>query len=512
MPASLASSKQVSSPGPRPSPPGHSKRIDEDCDPEMAGASVSDPAPGTEVPASRHPQQLARTLRVAGNMTITLSVIGPAASVFAIGSVALREQGSGAFLAFLIAAVISGCLAAGWAELGALYPTAGGLYGIVARVLGRRAGFLALVLQLALFVIVPSAFALAAGQYLAAVWPAISPRTAALVVLAAATALATAGIRFNAAVTAAFLALELVIILIVSALGFAHADWSLATTLLDPRVYAADGVAAPVTLGTLLAGVTLGMGAYAGYGGAVIFSEETRGPRRGIARALLGALGVAVLAELLAITAALLGAPSQAQLMTATVPMSYLVRSLGGDRLVTVATLALVATFFNLLLAVLLEYARVLYSAGRDRAWPAPLNRTLGRVHPKTSAPVVATLTIGAAALTLTAVSDYAAAVTFASLTVVVTFALIALSALASRVRQPDLARPYRMPLWPLPPLVALAGVAVTVLLQTGRDLAIVAAILAAGLLYDAAYLGPRRTTHWILLDPLIAQLDADDG
>ena len=99
---------------------------------------MSDPIPGTEVPASRrYPQQLARTLRVAGNMTITLSVIGPAASVFAIGSVALRQQGSGAFLAFLIAAVISGCLAVGWAELGALYPTAGGLYGIVARVLGR---------------------------------------------------------------------------------------------------------------------------------------------------------------------------------------------------------------------------------------------------------------------------------------------------------------------------------------------------------------------------------------
>jgi amino acid transporter len=122
--------------------------------------------------------------------------------------------------------------------------------------------------------------------------------------------------------------------------------------------------------------------------------------------------------------------------------MSYLVRSLGGDRLVTFATLALVATFFNLLLAVMLEYARVMYSAGRDRAWPAPLSRTLGRVHPTTSAPVVATLAIGAAALTLTAVSDYAAAVTFASLTVVVTFALIAVSALVSRVRQPDLARP----------------------------------------------------------------------
>jgi amino acid transporter len=478
----------------------------------MAGVAVSDPTPGTDARASRrYQQQLARTLRVAGNMTITLSVIGPAASVFAIGSVALRQQGSGAFLAFLIAALISGGLAAGWAELGTLYPTAGGLYGIVARVLGRRAGFLALVLQLVLFVIVPSAFALAAGQHLVALWPAISPRAAALVLLAAATALAVVGIRFNAAVTGALLALELTIILVVSAVGFANADWSLAATLLDPVVYTADGGAAPATLPTLLAGVVLGMGAYAGYGGAVILSEETRGPRRGIALAMLGALGVAVVAELLAIAAALVGAPSQAVLTTAPAPMSYLVRSLGGDRLVTIITLALVATFFNILLAVLLEYARILYSSGRDRTWPAPLSRALGRIHPTTQTPVVATLAIGVAALTLTAVSDYAAAITFASLTVAVTFALIALSALASRLRQRRLARPYRMPLWPLPPLVALAGVAVTVVLQTSTDLAIVAGILAAGVLYDAAYLRPRRRTHWILLDPLLGEPDVSD-
>ena len=94
---------------------------------------MSDPTPVTVAPGGRrYQQQLARTLRVAGNMTITLSVIGPAASVFAIGSIALRQQGSGALLAFLIAGLISGCLAVAWAELGALYPTTGGLYGIVA--------------------------------------------------------------------------------------------------------------------------------------------------------------------------------------------------------------------------------------------------------------------------------------------------------------------------------------------------------------------------------------------
>ena len=275
-------------------------------------------------------------------------------------------------------------------------------------------------------------------------------------------------------------------------------------------MYAADGSAAPVGTRTLLAGIALGMGAYAGYGGAVIFSEETRGPRRGIAGAVLGALGVAVVAELLAIAAALVGAPSQAELMTAPAPMSYLVRSLGGDRLVTILTLALLATFFNILLAVLLGYARILYSSGRDRTWPAPLSRALGRVHPTTRTPVVATLAIGAGALTLTAVSDYAAAVTFASLTVVVTFTLIALSALASRRLRPGLARPYRMPLWPLPPLVALAGVAVTVALQTGRDLAVVAGILSAGLVYELVYLRPRPDSRWILLEPPSGERDAD--
>ena len=59
--------------------------------------------------------------------------------------------------------------------------------------------------------------------------------------------------------------------------------------------------------------------------------------------------------------------------------------------------------------------------------------------------------------------------------------------------------------------MVALGGVAVTVLLQTGGDLVIVAGILAAGLLYDAAYLRPRRDTHWVLLDPPVGEPDLGD-
>jgi hypothetical protein len=38
---------------------------------------------------------------------------------------------------------------------------------------------------------------------------------------------------------------------------------------------------------------------------------------------------------------------------------------------------------------------------------------------------------------------------------------------------------------------------------------AIVASILAAGVPYEATYLGPRRDTHWILLDPPVGEPDA---
>jgi amino acid transporter len=182
--------------------------------------------------------------------------------------------------------------------------------------------------------------------------------------------------------------------------------------------------------------------------------------------------------------------------------MSYLVRSLGGDTLATIITLSLVAAIFNALLAALVEWARVLYTSGRDCAWPAPVSRALAYLHPTTRTPIVATLALGAAVGVLTAITDQAAAVTFTSVILVATFALIAVSALVSRLRQTNTVRPYCMPLWPLPPVVALAGVALTAWLQTGKDLVIVGGLGLAGALYYAAYLRPRRDTHWRILDP----------
>ena len=102
----------------------------------------------------------------------------------------------------------------------------------------------------------------------------------------------------------------------------------------------------------------------------------------------------------------------------------------------------------------------------------------------------------------VTAVSNLAALVTFTGVTVVVIYSLVALSALVSRIRQQTLSRPYRMPIWPLPPLVALAGLVIVATQQAPRHVGIVACIVAAALIYYVAYLHRRQRGRWVMLEP----------
>jgi amino acid transporter len=78
-----------------------------------------------------------------------------------------------------------------------------------------------------------------------------------------------------------------------------------------------------------------------------------------------------------------------------------------------------------------------------------------------------------------------------------VLYALIALSALVSRIRQRHLERPSRMPLWPVPPLIALVGCVVVLTKQKGSDLWLCAAIFAAAMLYYFLWVRPRSDRYW---------------
>ncbi|HLJ35280.1 MAG TPA: APC family permease [Ktedonobacteraceae bacterium] len=450
----------------------------------------------------RYEQQLARAIGVLGNICITVSGITPTASIFIIAPVAFANQGSGTFLAFIIAAIIGLGMAMCYSELGSAFPIVGGQYSIVARVLGRPVGFLAFVDFLALAIFIPSSIALGAGQYVAVLFPAVNnANLVGLIVMVVTTLIAILSIRFNAVITGIFLAIELLAVGTVTVVGFTHVHQPL-SILFVPQTAGPHNVVSFLSLGVVLAGVSTAIFAYNGYDAPIIYSEETTGPRRGIARAVLWSLGITIVAELVPVTAALLGTPSLQGLVSSSTPMSYVLTSLGGPVLNALVTVGVLLAIFNGNIAIMLTYGRLVYSSGRDKAWPEPISGWLAKTHPTLRSPWVATAIVGLIGALLTYFSNVAALVTFTGVLLVILYGLVALSALVSRFTQRGLARPYKMPLWPLWPIIGLAGCVIVFTQQTLSDIGICAAIFIVAGIYYVVYLRQRQSTHWLMLAP----------
>jgi amino acid transporter len=147
-------------------------------------------------------------------------------------------------------------------------------------------------------------------------------------------------------------------------------------------------------------------------------------------------------------------------------------------------------------LAANLGYARVYYAAGRDGMLPGPVGRALARVSPRSKVPTAAfaVLFIGNGVLCLASTLDEL--ITATSVVIVVIYLLVATSALVSRVR--DRTRPasaFRMPLWPVPPLVAIVGAVLALIEQSVVDLAValgIAVVAAVGFWLVRRRLPPR--------------------
>ncbi len=448
---------------------------------------------------THYPQQLHRTLTVLGNIGITLSGITPAASLYVIATVAYREQGSGAFLSLLLAAIIGLGVAPCFAELGAAMPVAGSYY-IVARALGRPIAFPQLTAYVLLTPVVIAVLALGSGQYLTALVPGISDRLTAIVIVLIATAVATLTIRVNAYVTGLFLVVELACVALIALLGFTHMHQPIAI-LFHPQLFPASG-ATPASMGVILVGVVTGLFAYNGFQAPIQYSEETKGPRHGIGRAVLWAFAISVLTQFVPFTAGLLGAPSLSTLAASPAPMAYLVRTLGSEALNAIVTVGLVLAILNAVIACLLAAARFLFSTARDGLWPPAVSRHLAAIHPGFRSPWIATLWVGAFSALLCLLSDIDALVALTGVYLAIEYGIFALAALASRRTQRGLARPWTMPLWPLPPLLALVGVAIVLAQQRLSDLLLAASLFGAGGLYYGLYLHRHRETRWQLLEP----------
>lgn len=450
--------------------------------------------------------QLQRGLNLLGNLALTLSDITPTASLLVVGTAVIATAGTGSVWAYLIGGFIALNVALCMGELGSMFPVAGGLYSIVTRVLGRAVGFLALLDYIGQAVFLPASVAFGVGTYVNSLAPSLSTNWIAAGMMILVALIALLDVKLNAVMIGFFLAIEMLVVIVLALAGFLHPHQSL-SAFTHPHMAAGTSGLGPVATSAIIAALATALFSVNGYDSAINFSEETDGSASGVGKAVVLAATIGIVFELIPFIGVSLGAVHLSGFLHSTTPLTDVVRSSFGHTAVTLVTYGAILAIFNASLAITLQFSRVVWASGRDRAWPMPISNALAWVHPRFRMPWVSTLLVGICGAILCVQSSLISVVTFTSVLIILLYALIAISALVSRFTQKRLDRPFKMPLWPISPIIALVGVGIALSQQKGSDLIIVAAIIVGGIVYYLAFLVPRRDRHWSHLHAPEAEL-----
>jgi amino acid transporter len=380
-------------------------------------------------------------------------------------------------------------------ELGSMFPVAGGLFSIVTRVLGKPIGFLAMLDYMGQAVFLPATVAIGIGVYIA-VFVSVPKNLIAAAVMILVTGVALLQIRFNAVLTAFFLALELLVVTALAISGLVHLQQPL-SIMTNPVVADGKGGVTAVALTAIIAAISVAMFSVNGYDSAINFSEETQGEARHVGQAVVVAAAIGIAFELVTFILVFFGVPNVAKFVNSGTPLLDAAKDSFGTGFYNIVAIGAILAIFNASLAITLQFARIVWAAGRDRAWPAIVSEWIGKVEPNRGAPWVATLLVGAFATILCIQGDYVQVVTFTSVLLITLYALICISALVSRYTQKDLPRPWKMPLWPVPPVIGLVGCVIALTQQKPIDLLTIGLLFLAGAIYYFLFIRPRSDRYW---------------
>jgi amino acid transporter len=449
---------------------------------------------------------LARSLGLVGAVLLTLSCLTPASSLFVIVPGLFATQGTGTALTLAIAGVLCVGVAFCYSELGTLIPSAGGEYAMVGSLLGRVSGWLTFFLSSVAAFIIPPIIAIGTGEYLHAAIPAlpVNGPLAGAVVMAVSTVMGVFDLRANAWITGIFLVLEVVAAGLVAFLGFTHTKQPV-SVLIHPVV--SDGQhtsALPFT--TIMVGLAVALFALQGFTTAVYLAEEIQQPRRNVSRAVLWTLALGAAVVIVPTVAITLGADGASALTADDFDLIALVKGWSDSAVGAFVALCIAAAIVNAAIVMVIQNSRILFASARDRAWPEPVNRALGTVSRRFGAPWAATLAVGAPGTALC----FAPVDTLNGITGVAVaglYLIVAVAALRSRRGAHRGQSAWRMPLWPVVPVLVIASLA-GVLFELWRtqpsDLYWTLGATAAAALYWVCYLRPRGCTRWVI--------DADPG
>jgi amino acid transporter len=415
--------------------------------------------------------------------------------------------------AWVLGAVIAVADGLVWAELGAAFPRAGGSYAFLREIYRPESAgnWLSFLYVWQLSFTAPLSIAsgcIGLSSFLAWFWPSLDQAPiSSLPALhfsnfaAAASCLLVMALLYRnlSAVTRLAWVMFVGVLAAIAGVivsGFAHAaatgGWQMPTSAALPIPLAISGLAQ----GTLLATYC-----YWGYYNITFLGSEVRKPEKTIPRAILlsvlfvSAFYVAMnLAALPALrdAAGHLGQAAQSAVLRVQL-VADIAQSAFGHWAGWLMAALIIWTAFASVFSLLLGYSRVPYAAARDGNYFS----FLSAVHPKHKIPHRSLVALGLVAT----------AFCFFSLSQVITMLVVTrillqfffqqAGVILLRIQRPELARPFKMPLYPLPPLIAIAGF---IFILVNRSQALGGLLVAAGIACSGTliyWLRAKRLSQW---------------
>jgi APA family basic amino acid/polyamine antiporter len=436
---------------------------------------------------SAHPRdRLERTLSLRDAVFLVVASVVGSGIFLTPGPIADRLPHPGLIFAVWIAgALLSLAGALANAELGSMYPRAGGDYVYLREAFHPAAGFLAgWISFFAIFAGTVATLAAGFAESFAA-WlglPATTVVPLAIATVAAASWLNWASVRWGVLANNATSWIKVVALAVFAVAGPLSGRGDAAN--LRPLLEGATAVATPTAFALALSPVLF---SYLGWNASVYVASEIRDPRRNLPRSLF--LGLAVCAALyLALNAVYLYALPVDALRTTANAGEGAARVLFGDLGGRLLALFVLLSILGTLNATILVGPRIAYAMALDGLFL----RGVDRVHPTRHTPAAA---VGVQAIVaiglLLALQGFPGALDFTTFAIVLATTADVLALFWLRRRQPARARPFRAPGYPwIPALYVAANVAIAVGLAVGspRSAATGAVVVLAGLPFYALF------------------------
>lgn len=352
-------------------------------------------------------------------------------------------------------------------EAGASIPRAGGSYPIATRAFGPIAGFMTGWLTWLQYVASNAFISVVFGEYVHRLGLAtgVSKGGLAVGLIAAMTLVNWTATRISGGSQSIASAIKGGAFLVVAAVLFVspHAPQGFHPHALHP---VAVGAAA---LSAIIMAVRVIYQTYAGWDGAIYFSEEVHNPQQNVARATFMGIGLVTVVYLL-VNAALFHVLSPSQIAGSELAVGDAIRvSLGaaGDKVVTAIGAISLAAIVNL---QIMASSRISYRMAADGVLP----RILARVA-KGGSPHISVAAVALVSGLFAASGSYESIVRIYAPWSIGSILMICVSGIVLRYNEPNLERPYLAPLFPwisiFAALVQAALIAIVVLDDPGSAL-----------------------------------------